>query len=331
MVNGGSPPHEMGRRGIIRVPANGISFEVATMGARRSSSRSAFTVFRSTPFPGATRCRYSRSSAIASGRRTCEATALLIRRRKFPPTPSKLWSRRRRSDPRRQRQRNTADRPRLGRALAWILAMRRPELIHRLAILNVPHPACFARELHRFHQLRKSWYMFFFQIPALPEYLLGRDHARMIGRMFRSGIRNRSRFPDDVIDVYRENASGPAASPPCSIGIAPFFRDEKVGRACLRWVSKNYDANSIPLGRRRRRPRLSHHPRHRKLRLRSYLPRPARHLPLGSTRSPRSRQRHARSLAHRRPRPPISRARRSWSLALRGRIFTPPPFSANRR
>src|SRR5277367_1876371 len=83
-----------------------------------------------------------------------------------------------------------------GGALAWMLAMRQPELISRLVIMNVPHPACFARELRKPHQLLKSWYMFFFQIPALPEFLLGRDHARPIGDMFRRGTRNPSRFPD---------------------------------------------------------------------------------------------------------------------------------------
>jgi epoxide hydrolase 4 len=96
-----------------------------------------------------------------------------------------------------------------GGALAWLLAMRQPELISRLVILNLPHPACFARELKRPRQLLRSWYMFFFQIPRLPEFLLGRDDARRIGEMFRRSTRNPSRFPDDAIDVYRKNAARP--------------------------------------------------------------------------------------------------------------------------
>jgi pimeloyl-ACP methyl ester carboxylesterase len=93
-----------------------------------------------------------------------------------------------------------------GGALAWMLAMRRPDLIKRLVVMNLPHPACFMRELRRYRQLRKSWYMFFFQIPRLPEYLLRRNNAKMIGQMFRRSTHNPSRFPDDVIDVYRNNA-----------------------------------------------------------------------------------------------------------------------------
>ncbi|HEY0704220.1 MAG TPA: alpha/beta hydrolase [Candidatus Acidoferrales bacterium] len=96
-----------------------------------------------------------------------------------------------------------------GGALAWILAMRRPELINRLVILNLPHPACFQRELKRARQLRKSWYMFFFQIPKLPEYLLRRNGAALIGRMFRGSTHHPERFPDDVIQVYRDNALRP--------------------------------------------------------------------------------------------------------------------------
>jgi pimeloyl-ACP methyl ester carboxylesterase len=96
-----------------------------------------------------------------------------------------------------------------GGALAWLLAMRQPELISRLVILNLPHPACFARELKRPRQLLRSWYMFFFQIPRLPEFLLGRDNARRIGEMFRRSSRNPSRFPDDAIEVYRKNAARP--------------------------------------------------------------------------------------------------------------------------
>jgi epoxide hydrolase 4 len=96
-----------------------------------------------------------------------------------------------------------------GGALAWMLAMRQPELISRLVIMNVPHPACFARELRKPRQLLKSWYMFFFQIPALPEFLLARHNARIIGNIFRRGTRNPSRFPGDVIKVYRDNAMRP--------------------------------------------------------------------------------------------------------------------------
>lgn len=56
-----------------------------------------------------------------------------------------------------------------GGGLAWHLAMSRPECVERLVILNSPHPALFQRELHTFAQLLKSWYVFFFRLPLVPE------------------------------------------------------------------------------------------------------------------------------------------------------------------
>src|SRR5687768_9879381 len=57
-----------------------------------------------------------------------------------------------------------------GGALAWHLAGRDPERIERAAILNAPHPGTM-RDYARAHpsQMAKSWYVAFFQLPALPE------------------------------------------------------------------------------------------------------------------------------------------------------------------
>jgi pimeloyl-ACP methyl ester carboxylesterase len=96
-----------------------------------------------------------------------------------------------------------------GGALAWSVALIAPELIHRLVILNLPHPACFARELRRPVQLAKSWYIFFFQLPWLPEFLLSRGQGRAIAKSIRRTSRRPARFPDEVIEVYRRNAARP--------------------------------------------------------------------------------------------------------------------------
>jgi pimeloyl-ACP methyl ester carboxylesterase len=60
-------------------------------------------------------------------------------------------------------------------------------------------------------QLRRSWYMFFFQIPWLPEALFGAGHAKAIGNTIRTMAVDKSRFPDEVLAVYRDNASEPGA------------------------------------------------------------------------------------------------------------------------
>jgi pimeloyl-ACP methyl ester carboxylesterase len=96
-----------------------------------------------------------------------------------------------------------------GGALAWSVALIAPELIRRLVILNLPYPACFARELRRPVQLAKSWYIFFFQLPWLPEFLLSRRQGRVIAESIRRTSRDRTQFPDEVIEVYRRNAARP--------------------------------------------------------------------------------------------------------------------------
>src|SRR5512145_875022 len=53
-----------------------------------------------------------------------------------------------------------------GAAVAWRVANQYPERLQRLVVMNVPHPAVMAQHVRRsFAQLRKSWYILFFQIP----------------------------------------------------------------------------------------------------------------------------------------------------------------------
>src|SRR5205807_2242388 len=73
-----------------------------------------------------------------------------------------------------------------GGAVAWHTALTRPDVVERLVILNSPHPATFLRELRTFAQLRKSWYMFFFQLPLLPELMIRRNHFAGLQTMMRT-------------------------------------------------------------------------------------------------------------------------------------------------
>lgn len=60
-----------------------------------------------------------------------------------------------------------------GAALAWGVATHRPELLRSLTAVSVPHPAAFLRSLATSRQALASWYMYAFQLPVLPELLLG--------------------------------------------------------------------------------------------------------------------------------------------------------------
>jgi len=57
-----------------------------------------------------------------------------------------------------------------GGAVAWWTASKFPEHVAKMVILNAPLHAVMKKHLRQnWRQLRKSWYMFFFQIPGLPE------------------------------------------------------------------------------------------------------------------------------------------------------------------
>lgn len=60
-----------------------------------------------------------------------------------------------------------------GAALAWDVATHQPELLLSLTSVSVPHPAAFLRSLVTSRQGLASWYMYYFQLPWLPELTLG--------------------------------------------------------------------------------------------------------------------------------------------------------------
>jgi pimeloyl-ACP methyl ester carboxylesterase len=97
-----------------------------------------------------------------------------------------------------------------GGAVAWFFAIRRLRPLEHLVILNMPHPAVFDHCLRSsWRQLLRSWYIAFFQVPVVPEFLLGLDRARAIELIFRAT--DPARFDDDVVKVYRDQAAQPGA------------------------------------------------------------------------------------------------------------------------
>lgn len=125
-----------------------------------------------------------------------------------------------------------------GGALAWSVALIQPQLLQRLVILNLPHPACFSRELRRPVQLAKSWYIFFFQIPWLPEFLLGRRQGRTTSELIRKTSRNPARFPDEVLEIYRQNAARPGGLRAMINWYRAAFRSGGLGRQRFRNVPR---------------------------------------------------------------------------------------------
>lgn len=98
-----------------------------------------------------------------------------------------------------------------GAALAWLFAIHKLRPLEGLIVMNAPHPALFIECLKTWRQLQRSWYIFFFQIPGLPEWLLGFNNAWLLGKAIQYTAVDKSRFPDKAISIYRQNAAQPGA------------------------------------------------------------------------------------------------------------------------
>jgi len=98
-----------------------------------------------------------------------------------------------------------------GGAIAWHLAMRHSEVVRRLAVLNCPHPGVFLRKLWTPGQLIRSWYMFFFQLPWLPEWWIRRrNYAALEQLLTREPVRPGAFTAEDVA-AYKHAVGQPGA------------------------------------------------------------------------------------------------------------------------
>jgi pimeloyl-ACP methyl ester carboxylesterase len=73
-----------------------------------------------------------------------------------------------------------------GAMAAYAAAALRPERVSHLATAAVPHLRVAAAGFLRPAQLRRSWYIGFFQLPRLPERRLRRDGMALVGRLWRA-------------------------------------------------------------------------------------------------------------------------------------------------
>ncbi len=99
-----------------------------------------------------------------------------------------------------------------GGGVAWTTALQHAEVVSRLAILNCPHPLLFVKALRsNLRQLGRSWYMFFFQIPVLPELVFRLFPGRIVERTFRGMAIRKDTFTDEDLRRFREALERPGA------------------------------------------------------------------------------------------------------------------------
>lgn len=99
-----------------------------------------------------------------------------------------------------------------GGAIAWCVPALHPGLVEKLVILNAPHPILFRKKLATLAQARRSSYVFFFQLPWLPERSLTRHRAGFLKMMLRRDPVAPGAFSPEEIEAYREAFLRPGAA-----------------------------------------------------------------------------------------------------------------------
>lgn len=122
-----------------------------------------------------------------------------------------------------------------GGIIAWAYAIRQVTPLSKLVVLNAPHPALYRQSLRAGRQALRSWYIGFFQLPWIPEALLGARRAEAVARLFRSMAANKSRFSDEDLAVFRHGALEPHAL----TAMLNYYRAIRKSRA-MRQVAASY-------------------------------------------------------------------------------------------
>ena len=73
-----------------------------------------------------------------------------------------------------------------GGIIAWVLATDFPELVDKVVFVNIVHPAEIRNALFSFNfsQWKKSYYIFAFQLPWIPEWIVGRNLKKFFKMIF---------------------------------------------------------------------------------------------------------------------------------------------------
>jgi len=97
-----------------------------------------------------------------------------------------------------------------GGGVAWAFAAEYPQATERLIVMNCPHPGLFQKHLRsNWRQLRRSWYMFWFQVPWLPELAIRCSARRFVEQAFRGWAIRKSAFSDEDLRHYVEAIQKP--------------------------------------------------------------------------------------------------------------------------
>ncbi len=96
-----------------------------------------------------------------------------------------------------------------GAIIAWELALHRSEYVSKVCAMQVP-PFSVWRANQNVKQLLASWYMFFFQLPYLPERVLSRDDFAPLAGILKNTTAEPGVFSKEDISAYKKSWREPA-------------------------------------------------------------------------------------------------------------------------
>jgi pimeloyl-ACP methyl ester carboxylesterase len=98
-----------------------------------------------------------------------------------------------------------------GGGVAWPFAIRHPEYLEKLIVVNAPHPVTFVRELRdNPAQLKASQYILMHRTPEAEDILSKNNYAILVSNLLRDGIRE-GYFTEEDKKAYLEAWSQPGA------------------------------------------------------------------------------------------------------------------------
>jgi pimeloyl-ACP methyl ester carboxylesterase len=98
-----------------------------------------------------------------------------------------------------------------GGAVAWPFAMRHPECLEKLIVINAPHPVTFLRELHdNPAQQKASQYILVHRTSEAEDILARNNYAILVDNLIKDGI-EQGYFTDEDNNAYIDAWSQPGA------------------------------------------------------------------------------------------------------------------------
>ncbi|HJU53737.1 MAG TPA: alpha/beta hydrolase [Pyrinomonadaceae bacterium] len=97
-----------------------------------------------------------------------------------------------------------------GAIIAWSVAQHFPEYVSKLVTMQVPPKEVWRKNM-TLRQALRSWYMLFFQLPRLPEWLMSAQDYAFVERIFKKTVARPGTFTDADVAFYKNALKEPGA------------------------------------------------------------------------------------------------------------------------